>query len=1021
MYWHVRRSNIWLALASALLIANVSAAVPTTFEARLDAIYLELGRGDIDDAAAHAAQLLKQATSKERHRAFQAQLDVLTQRTELNKPPGEALRVALLPYVAADPGTQAVATRLTIMQAMDRNDASAALQLARDEETRAASAPDEQRELQALVARVAAVVPGQMPLVREQAELGVASWQAVHTVQATWHMLELDYLIANVFEATGSQQDALTQLEKALKLAVDAFGTDSVQRFKIDADRAGVLGNVGRRREAMEIRESLVDAAKQRYGERSFQAAKAEGLLGASLQEIGDYPAARIHYEHAQELVAALTDAPPFDRGLITANYANVLQEMGDEKGALEKYAIALQLWGDFETTMHARAIVSANMGNTEFRLQNYPAAIADFERALALREKSDGKDSPGLAYALEGLGSSSLALKHYDAAEQYYRRALALRSKAVTPTHPTIAPLQFGVALARWGQGDEAEAFALAVQTAELEQGMLATFAADFSERQSVAYRELLVPATAMAVTLAARRGDTESIATAWRLAMTERGLVARTEAHRLAAARARSDPELAKVFDAWRDANSKLGEAWMSKGISAERMAQLRTDTENAERALWRHTAQRDASVAPAALSISDLAHALPADTLLIAYTEGVAADPGRLLNAGEKPTPEDWYAFALGADAKPSLYRLGDAEALAAQARAWYLDLRNPDSDLAKLRREGEPLREVLLDPLLAGTHVHRLMIVPEGDLYRLSFAALPARDHGYLLDTGIRVHTLANEADLTLPTTTLRAPTTLLAGAPDFPHAAAAAPGAARQVCLRAARDGFAAIPHAGRELDDLQSLLSTSSTKSQITLIRGAQATKQNVLAALPQANIVHLATHGFSLDDSCAETANSRGVILDSAPAAQDAGAAREATLSGLAFTGASVVEGQNPIGVLSAGELATLDLSHLAWIALSACDSGLGPIGRNEGVFGMRRALRLAGAGTVVMSLWQVDDAATADLMEVLYRKRFVDHDDVPDAMAAAMRSVIGSRRRAGLSDHPYYWAAFISEGSWR
>ena len=134
-----------------------------------------------------------------------------------------------------------------------------------------------------------------------------------------------------------------------------------------------------------------------------------------------------------------------------------------------------------------------------------------------------------------------------------------------------------------------------------------------------------------------------------------------------------------------------------------------------------------------------------------------------------------------------------------------------------------------------------------------------------------------------------------------------------------------------------------------------------------------------------------------------------------------LAFSGASIAPGGPALGVLSAGELGTLDLSHMDWIALSACDSGLGPIGRNEGVFGMRRALRMAGARTVVMSLWQVDDAATADLMQNLYRARFVEHADVPDALATAMRAVVAARRAKGESDHPYFWAAFISEGGWR
>jgi len=278
----------------------------------------------------------------------------------------------------------------------------------------------------------------------------------------------------------------------------------------------------------------------------------------------------------------------------------------------------------------------------------------------------------------------------------------------------------------------------------------------------------------------------------------------------------------------------------------------------------------------------------------------------------------------------------------------------------------------------------------------------------------------VHTLANEGDLGLPPPPSGGTRTLLAGAPDFAGPAIAAsdnPAAARQLCLRATREGFAAIPNAARELDDLDAVFEKSSTNAQVHMVRGADATKQNVLAALTQANVVHLATHGFSLDESCADPDSSRGVTLARMPGE----IAGQSSVSGLAFSGANLAPGDAPVGVLSAGELATLDLSQVSWIALSACDSGLGPIGRNEGVFGMRRALRLAGARTVVMSLWQVDDAATADLMGALYRARFVAHEDVPDAMASAMRSVIDARRKAGQVDHPYYWAAFIGEGGWR
>jgi CHAT domain-containing protein len=277
--------------------------------------------------------------------------------------------------------------------------------------------------------------------------------------------------------------------------------------------------------------------------------------------------------------------------------------------------------------------------------------------------------------------------------------------------------------------------------------------------------------------------------------------------------------------------------------------------------------------------------------------------------------------------------------------------------------------------------------------------------------------VRVHTLDHESDLVLPAASTANATALLAGAPSFPQMEKSTENASRALCMRAARAGFAAIPNAARELDELHALLGPQDAR--IRIVAGADATKDNVLAALPQANIIHLATHGFSLDGSCAEAGTSRGVTLDEDRRGTTASSA--ATLSGLAFSGADIAAGHEPVGVLSAGEIGALDLSHADWVALSACDSGLGPIGRNEGVFGMRRALRLAGARTVVMSLWQVDDAATAELMQTLYRARFVEHHDVPAAMTAAMRNVLATRRAAGQSDHPYYWAAFIGEGGWR
>jgi CHAT domain-containing protein/tetratricopeptide (TPR) repeat protein len=812
----------------------------------------------------------------------------------------------------------------------------------------------------------------------------------------------------------GNSPAAIASQQRAAALAAQAFGADGLARITADTRRASELEVLGSYREELELREELLERARRHFGEQHIQTADAEAGLGACLQQIGDYTRSRSYYESAEKTLASLPEAPLMVRVRVGVNFANVLQEIGDEEAALARYNSAYALVEQRKGSERLRAVILANTGNTEFRMGRYADADAHFQLALALREQADGKQSPGLAYALEGLGSTALAQRHFPVAEQYFRRALALREVAAVrdhSQHTQLVTLRFGIAMARWGQGDLDEAFDLARQCAERVRSLVGGIAANLPERQSVALREQLAPATALVVTLAAQRGDAASVETAWRLVMLDRGMIGRTEARRLAEARASRDPALADVWQAWRTASAAVADSWLRSGASDAEIDELRNANDLAERRFWDRIGS-DPNAQEAAPALTDIAHALPGDGVLVAMAEGVAPDPAWPLMAGRTQLPEDWYAFTLGADGKAALTRLGRIASISAQAHAWQMALRDPGSDAHELARRGAELRTVLLDPLHVLEHPHRLFFVPDGELFRLSLEALPVAG-GFAVERGIEVHTLSNESELLLAPAPVKA-RALLAGAPQF--AAAGADAGLRQVCAGASGGGFHPLPHAQSELTALRDLLGHDDSRP-VDLLIGADATKQKVIAALPEAGIVHLATHGFSIDQSCAG-GDTRSVTV---AAAQETRGVDPMALSGLAFAGASADQRHAMVGVLSAGELASLDLSGAAWVVLSACDSGLGPIGRNEGVFGMRRALRLAGAHTVIMSLWEVDDASTAELMRALYHARFDEHADVPGAMAAAMRSVIDARRAAGLSDDPYYWAAFVSEGGWR
>jgi CHAT domain-containing protein len=140
--------------------------------------------------------------------------------------------------------------------------------------------------------------------------------------------------------------------------------------------------------------------------------------------------------------------------------------------------------------------------------------------------------------------------------------------------------------------------------------------------------------------------------------------------------------------------------------------------------------------------------------------------------------------------------------------------------------------------------------------------------------------------------------------------------------------------------------------------------------------------------------------------------------------LTGLALAGAnrrgSAALDQDE-GILTADEIARLNLQGTEWAVLSACDTGLGEIKAGEGVFGLRRAFQIAGARTVIMSLWPVEDESTRDWMRALYEGRMQRKLDTATAVHEANLTMLRARRAKGQTTHPFFWAAFVAAGDWR
>ncbi len=169
--------------------------------------------------------------------------------------------------------------------------------------------------------------------------------------------------------------------------------------------------------------------------------------------------------------------------------------------------------------------------------------------------------------------------------------------------------------------------------------------------------------------------------------------------------------------------------------------------------------------------------------------------------------------------------------------------------------------------------------------------------------------------------------------------------------------------------------------------------------------------ILHIATHGYFFPDPTSsppkgETSEAEPIFkLSDLPMLR----------SGLIMTGGNAtwqgkqtIEGRED-GILTAYEISQMNLSDTELVVLSACETGLGDIQGNEGVYGLQRAFKIAGAKYLIMSLWQVPDKQTSLLMTTFYKKWLEEKMTIPEAFHAAQKQL----RDNGLD--PYNWAGFV------
>lgn len=515
--------------------------------------------------------------------------------------------------------------------------------------------------------------------------------------------------------------------------------------------------------------------------------------------------------------------------------------------------------------------------------------------------------------------------------------------------------------------------------------------------------------------------------------------------------------------------------------EGASGEQFAATRARQEEIERRLaleYSPPAQApQVSGAPATRELSPamLGSDLPGASVLVSYfryrhesasTNRPVASVGRLQGIEAIPHGDSLRYAAMivhPGEGAVALVDLGRADDVDLRIARWRDEVeagtkipgRTPASAEAFYRAAGGRLREAIWDPIAPFVLADSVVFfIPDGEISLVDPATLPTGQDRYLIDGEQRFHTATTERDLLAQRGAPQVASGLFAiGAPDFDSSASASGGtesrsiperspAARAAttagtdrgtlpsCEEFARVTFRPLPGAAQEVDQVVSLWNEAPARDRGDAERlvGAAASEGAFKALASRRRILHIASHGFFLGADCGQsipgTRGVGGVAPSESARSPRSIAYNPLLLSGIALAGANLRATVPPVtedGILTAAEISEVDLAGTQWAVLSACDTGLGAPYAGEGILGLRRGFQIAGAETVIMSLWSVDDQIVREWMARLYRARLEEGLSTPEALHDASHGMLQERRRAGQSTHPYYWAGFVAAGGWR
>lgn len=650
-----------------------------------------------------------------------------------------------------------------------------------------------------------------------------------------------------------------------------------------------------------------------------------------------------------------------------------------------------------------ALAAVLSHIGYVLFHQGQFKEALEIYERASRIFDKELGTGNAGSAGVAAGIAKIYMASKEFDKAEQLGLQALAVQEKIHgAESSKLISTLHLLAQACRGAQKYETALEYLRRANSLMELDLQRNLVSG-SGRQKQLYINRMPYVNDLTISLNINCLPDNSLAveTALELVLRMKGRSLDAMAGSIETIRKRASAEDRALLDELKEKQAMLasltlrGPGNVGAAKHNENLKALAEEIEQLESRIGQRSVEYRLQLQP--VDLRSVKKALPVGFALLEY---VVYRP-YILSEG-KYGKSRYAVYVLG-QTGVKWADLGDVEEIDRMVAAMRGLLRRPSGNSRELKSAASDLYRVLMKKALAlSAGNKRLLICPDSTLNLLPFDALVDERGRYLVES-YEVSYLTSGRDLLrLGGRVQSREEPVVIANPDYGKGSG-------PLLLGKQYEPLRPLKETAREAELLKQEFNTA------RLAMREQATKQ-FLQSVSGPKFLHIATHGAFIDTSSEDAVNNaRNITVLENGLVDDETVKNTNPLlrSYLFFTGANSTDSQ---GTMTALELTSTDFWGTKQVVLSACDTGVGEVKAGEGVYGLRRALLLAGSESQIMSLWPVSDRATRELMARYYKalKR-------GDSRSAAMRQIRLAFLKKTHLQHPYYWASFILSGDWR